>query len=78
MKLSIVAALKIAAVSKTYRECMLQPRYRKTDLIQIAILYSAPKEKVWDMAMQQFVSLYCGVRTNHSTVFSHMIPEVCG
>jgi len=29
------------------------------------------------MAIEQFVTLHRGVRTNHSTVFSHMIPEVC-
>jgi len=37
---------------------------------------SAPKERVWDMATEQFVTPHCGVRTNHSTVFSHMIPDV--
>jgi len=29
------------------------------------------------MATEQFVAPYRGVRTNHSTVFSYMIPEVC-
>ena len=32
---------------------------------------------VWDMAIEQFVAPHCGVRTNLSTIFSHMIPEVC-
>jgi len=29
------------------------------------------------MAIEQFVALHRGVRTNRSTVFSHMILEVC-
>jgi len=29
------------------------------------------------MAIEQLVTPHRGVRTNHSTVFSHMIPEVC-
>jgi len=29
------------------------------------------------MAIEQFVAPHRGVRTNHSTVFSHMIPELC-
>ena len=28
------------------------------------------------MAIEQFVAPHLGVRTNHSTVFSHMTPEV--
>ena len=39
--------------------------------------YSAPRERVWDLAIEQLVAPHRGVRTNHSTVFSHMIPEVC-
>ena len=39
--------------------------------------YSAPRESVWDLAIEQLVSPHRGVRTIHSTVFSHMIPEVC-
>ena len=31
---------------------------------------------VWDMAIKQFVTPHRGVRTNHSTVSSHTIPEV--
>jgi len=27
------------------------------------------------MAKEQFIATHCGVRTNHSTVFSHMIPD---
>jgi len=42
----------------------------------VARPYSAPRERVWDMAIEQFVAPYRGVRTNHSTVFSHMTPEV--
>jgi len=42
----------------------------------VARTYSTLRERVWDMAIEQFVALHCGVRTNHSTVFSHMIPEV--
>jgi len=38
---------------------------------------SARREGVWDIAIEQFVTLHRGVHTNHSTVFSHMIPEVC-
>ena len=38
--------------------------------------YSAPRERVWDMATEQFVALHRGVRTYHSTGFSHMIPDV--
>ena len=30
-----------------------------------------------DMAIEQLVAPHRGVHTNHSTVFSHMIPEVC-
>ena len=37
---------------------------------------SAQREEVWDMAIEQFVSPHCGVHTNRSTVFSHVIPEV--
>ena len=36
------------------------------------------KGKVWDMAIEQFVAPHRGVRTNHSSVFSHMLPEACG
>ena len=32
--------------------------------------------KVWGMAIEQLVAPHRGVRTNHSTVFSHMIAEV--
>ena len=39
--------------------------------------HSALRERVSDMAIEQFVAPHCGVRTNHSAVFSHMIPEVC-
>ena len=37
----------------------------------------AHSEGVWDMATEQCVAPHRGVCTNHSTVFSHMIPEVC-
>jgi len=43
----------------------------------VARPYSAPKERVWDMAIEQLVAPHRGVHTNHSTVFSLMIPEVC-
>ena len=41
--------------------------------------YSTPRERVWDIAIEQFVATHCGasVYQYHSTVFSHMIPEVC-
>jgi len=31
------------------------------------------------MALEQLIAPHphCGVHTNHSTVFSHMTPEVC-
>jgi len=38
--------------------------------------YSAPRKRVWDLAIEQLVALHRGVRTNHNTVFSHMIPDV--
>jgi len=44
---------------------------------RVARPYFAPRERVWDMALEQLVALHRGVCTNHSTVFSHMIPEVC-
>jgi len=28
------------------------------------------------MAIEQFVTLHCGVHTNHSTVFSHMVSDM--
>ena len=37
---------------------------------------SALRERVWYMAIEQLVTPHCGVRTNHSTVFSHMLPEI--
>ena len=36
---------------------------------------AAPRERVWDMAIEQFIAMHHGVCTNHSTVFSHMIPD---
>ena len=36
-----------------------------------------PRERVWDMAIEQLVTPHRGVCTNQSTVFSHMIPEGC-
>jgi len=43
----------------------------------VARPYSALRERVWDMTIEQIVAPHCEVRTNHSTVFSHMTPEVC-
>jgi len=34
----------------------------------VARPYSTPRERVWDMAIEQFVALHHGVRTNHITV----------
>lgn len=37
----------------------------------------APRKRIWNMAIQQFVAwLHCGICTNHSGVFSHMLTEV--
>jgi len=43
----------------------------------VARPHSAPRERVWDLAIELLVTLHRGVCTNHSTIFSHMIPEVC-
>jgi len=48
----------------------------RTAWSRVARPYSAQRERVWDMAIEQFVAPHRGVRTNHSTVFSHMIPDV--
>ena len=39
----------------------------------VDIRVAAPRERVWDMTIEQFGTTHGGVCTNHSTVFSHMI-----
>jgi len=39
-----------------------------TLLTYVARPYSTPRERVWDMAIEQFVAPHHGVRTNHITV----------
>ena len=35
------------------------------------------RKRVWDIATKQFVAQpHCGICTNRSAVFSHMLPEV--
>ena len=48
-----------------------------TDVVSRGQTLFRTEGRVWDMAVEQLVAPHCGVRTNHSTVFSHMIPEVC-
>ena len=40
---------------------------------RVARPYSAPRERVWDMDIEQFVAPHHGVQTNHSTLFSHTV-----
>jgi len=44
-------------------------------IMYVKMLVDAPRERVWVMAIEQFVAMHRGVHTNHSTVFSHMIPD---
>ena len=39
-------------------------------------LFRTEVKRVWDLAIEQPVAPHRGVHTNHSTVFSHMIPDV--
>ena len=46
--------------------------YMSGTLVCMAEPHSTPRERVWDMAIEQFVAPHRGVRTNYSAVFSHM------
>jgi len=70
---SIYAHLVIFAFLKMIKMYAASPSIKLVSHGQTLFL----RERVWDMATEQFVAPHYGVRTNHSTVFSHMIPEVC-
>ena len=67
-----IAALMVSTVS------FLDPSsHAKWRVVSRGQTLFRTEERVWDLAIEQLVAPHRGVRTNHSTVFSHMIPEVC-